>query len=172
MANGAGSWFKGIAVTSPILLAAVASVFLVASSIANPADDPEVVFTPPEDSGGGGVTDRIEITAKDIYLDFLQDLEESNNQYLGESIKITGVVATWGLDYNLQPVLTIYSDSFGNDKIVCQWFQHFDEEGMPDLIGKEIILLGVCDGLQDGFLYFHNCSSEIVPTKTPIEDLD
>ena len=172
MSNGAGGWLKGMVVTSPILLAAVASVFLVASSIANPVDDPEVVFTPPEDSGGGGVTDRIEITAEDIYLDFLQNLEESNNTYLGKSIKLTGVIATWGLDSNLQPVLTIYSDIFGNDKIVCKWFQHFDEDGMDVLIDKEVTLLGVCDGLQDGFLYFHNCSSEIVPTKTPIEDLD
>ncbi len=173
MSNGTGGWFKGIMVTSPILLAAAATVFLVASSIINPPD-PEFVYTPPEDSDQQTGPTKIEISALDIYLDFLQNLEDSNNRYLGNDIRLTGVVATWGLNTDLQPIITMVSDSFGNAKIVCKWFQFFDADGMVinNIIGREIVLLGVCDGLTGGFLYFHNCSSELVPTKVPIELLD
>ena len=171
MSNGAGGWLKGIIVTSPILLAAAASVFLVASSIINPPE-PEFVFIPPEDPAQQAGSTKIEISAEDIYLDFLQNLEESNNQYLGKNIKITGIVASWGLDDDLLPILTVVSDSFGNDNVICKWFQYFDEEGMTDIIGKEINLLGICDGLQDGYLFFRNCSSEVVPTSVPVEELD
>ena len=97
---------------------------------------------------------------------------DKNNQYLGKNIKITGIIASWGYDDDLLPILTLISDSFGNDRILCSWFQHFNEDGMIDIIGKEIVLLGVCDGLVGDILCFHNCSSEIIPTETPIEDLD
>jgi len=171
MSNGAGVWLKGILVTSPILLAAAASVFLVASSIINPPE-PEFVFTPPQDPAQQAGSTKIEMTAEDIYLDFLQDPEESNNQYLDKQIKITGTVASWGFDKDLLPVLSLISDSFGNDKIICRWYQFFNEEGMIDIIGKEIVLLGTCNGLTDDLLYFNNCSSEVIPTRIPAELLD
>ena len=171
MSNSAGGWLKGIMVTSPILLAAAASVFLVASSIINPPE-PEFVFVPPVDPAEQTGSTKLEATAEDIYLDFLQNLEESNNQYLDKNIKITGTIASWGLNSDLQPLLTIISDSFGNDKIVCNWFQNFDEAVIDDIIGKEIVFLGICDGITGGLLYFHNCSSDEVPTRTPTEARD
>jgi len=170
MSNGAGGWLKGVMVTSPILLAAVASVFLVASSIINP---PElIVFIPPEDPANQVVSTKIEMSAEDIYLDFLQDPEDANNQYLGNSVKLTATIADWGLNNLQQPILTLYSDDFDNAKIICRWYQIFDEIQMPSIVGTEIILMGICDGLSEDKLHFSNCSSLSVPTRTPIEESD
>ena len=158
MPSNSRDWLRSITIASPVLLATVASLVFVATSIISPVEAVNPGAGPGDGdgqgqgNGGGQSGDTISITAQELYENYIAFANEvdsvSFHPYTGRLLSVSGILASWN---NVgEPYITLSTD-FGGENVKFIFDYDFtDVETMNELVNSLITVFGTSSGMIDG----------------------
>ena len=180
MPQNTNDWMRSLTITSPVLIAALVSVILAATTILNSVEaTSSSTAIPSTEQGQEGqgqfgyeTTDILKVTAQQIYVAY-QALEEGRDSsaaalYSDKVVQISGVLAGWGEKGGSNVLLV--SDNLGGAFVRCLLQYSFTDEAdeeLTDLRGEMVTLTGTSLGFEDGYVIIVNCSSNDIQTESP-----
>ena len=161
MSQNNSDWVRSITIASPVLVAALVSLVLAVTTILNPAE-----ATTPATNGGPGQLQ--EVTATQLYSEFLANEGVAKAKYAGQQVQVSGALAGWG--ENGLPYITLATDGSGGAFVKCILdfdFTDYTIQQLPDLLGQEVTVTGLCQGLSDGYVIIENGTTNDIPKVEP-----
>jgi hypothetical protein len=165
MKDNNGSWLRSFLVTSPVIIAAVASIFFAYLTVTQEEETVEI----PDIIVNGGNGESINITAFKLYDDFIREYETADAKYSGANVNISGEVANWGIDEAGRYYVTLYTDDvIFSDNILCRYLLDYKIifDRMHEILDSTIVIFGTCNGYVDGVVIVSECFSESIPAET------
>ena len=150
MPQNAKDWIQFIAITSPVLVAALISVVIMTNTLSNPLENTPASMTTV------APTQVMHVTAHQLYAEYQADATAADARYKAKHIEVSGIVASWGEDTNSILFITLVTDDSEGDFVKVEFtYDYFvppTKEELRALLGQEITWSGTCLGLSQGIV--------------------
>lgn len=150
MSQDVKGWIQFIAVTSPVLVAALIGMVILINTLLNPFENtlaPTPTVAP---------TQVIHVTAHQLYAEYQADAIAADARYKAKQIEVSGIVASWREDTSSKPYFTLVTDDSGGNFVKVEFtYDYFvppTKEEQRALLGQEITWSGTCLGLSQGIV--------------------
>ena len=149
--------------TSPIIAAAIVSSIFAINTSTNPFTTADIKDTTALNPIQTTTRPSATITAQTLYADFLSGQESADAKYIGQPVNIRGIIAEVSPATSSSKWVRLETNT-GSALVQCQLAKDLTfNDAISTMIGKTVIISGICKGFSGNYVIIENISSNDIP---------